>query len=73
MPRSHQACDSKIRKGFDNLAFLTKFRTRRKIRVECGTLLAHGLKKFLVGLCPVHLVEQEFHGIDNAQLRQHLA
>jgi hypothetical protein len=63
----------KFSKGADYLAFLTEFNYRRKINGKRESLLVHGLEKFFVGLGSVHFVEQKFHRINDAKLRQNLA
>ena len=36
-------------------------------------LFAHGVHEVLVGLCPAHLVQQEFHAVDGGHGSQDLA
>jgi hypothetical protein len=62
-----------IEKFVDNLAFLAEKRGRRKIARTERDLLVHGFEKFFIGLGPVHLVEQKFHRVDDAELRQNFA
>jgi hypothetical protein len=53
----------------DIFAFLTKISVARKVAGNRGKLLVHGLKKFFVVLGSMHLILQELHRVDYAELR----
>src|SRR3546814_1574954 len=53
--------------------YTTLFRSRPSGTQPPGPLLVHRVEEILVGLGILHLVEQEFHGVDRAHLHQDAA
>ena len=62
------------RNTLDNLGLLTEIGAPRKAHESSGgDLLVHGIEKLFIALRAVQFIEQEFHRLDDAQLRENLA